>query len=152
MEVRAVTDPSEKKKIARKVLESLTEWFGITQAREEYIEGSAGCPFFAAYEDGIPAGFICLKATGKDTAEIYVMGVLEPFHRKGAGRLLFEAARDAARQDGYSFLQVKTVQMGRYPCYDDTNRFYLAMGFKEFQVFPELWDENNPCQVYVMAL
>ena len=24
--------------------------------------------------------------------------------------------------------------------------------FKEFEVFPELWDEANPCQVYVMSL
>lgn len=25
-------------------------------------------------------------------------------------------------------------------------------GFKEFEVFPTLWDEQNPCQIYVMAL
>ena len=36
--------------------------------------------------------------------------------------------------------------------YDATNRFYLALGFKELEVFPELWGENNPCQIYVMAL
>lgn len=39
-----------------------------------------------------------------------------------------------------------------YEDYDNTNRFYLALGFKEFEVFPTLWDEWNPCQVYVMAL
>ena len=49
-------------------------------------------------------------------------------------------------------LQVKTVQTGRYDDYDATNRFYLSLGFKEFEVFPNLWDEANPCQVYVMAL
>lgn len=49
-------------------------------------------------------------------------------------------------------MQVKTVQMGRYDEYDRTNRFYLALGFKEFEVFPTLWDEWNPCQIYVMAL
>ncbi|MBP0969177.1 MAG: GNAT family N-acetyltransferase [Oscillospiraceae bacterium] len=152
MDIRTVTDPSEKRKTARAILESLTEWFGITEAREDYIEGSASCPFFSAYDGCEPVGFICLRETGRDTAEIYVMGVLPDHHRNGAGRLLFEAARDAARDHGYSFLQVKTVRMGCYPCYDDTNRFYLAMGFKEFQVFPDLWDENNPCQVYVMAL
>ncbi|HAF26305.1 MAG TPA: GNAT family N-acetyltransferase, partial [Lachnospiraceae bacterium] len=27
-----------------------------------------------------------------------------------------------------------------------------AVGFKEFEVFPDLWDEANPCQVYVMSL
>ena len=56
------------------------------------------------------------------------------------------------RWPGCSFLQVKTVQMGRYEQYDRTNLFYRSLGFKEFEVFPALWDEGNPCQVYVMAL
>ena len=60
--------------------------------------------------------------------------------------------KNAAIRGGYSFLQVKTVQMGKYDDYDATNRFYLSLGFKEFEVFPTLWDEWNPCQVYVMAL
>ena len=49
-------------------------------------------------------------------------------------------------------MQVKTVQMGKYKEYDKTNCFYLSLGFKEFEVFPTLWDEWNPCQVYVMGL
>lgn len=42
--------------------------------------------------------------------------------------------------------------MGRYSIYDDTNRFYLSLGFKELEVFPTLWDEWNPCQIYIMAI
>ena len=42
--------------------------------------------------------------------------------------------------------------MGRYEQYDRTNLFYRSLGFKEFEVFPALWDEGNPFQVYVMAL
>lgn len=42
--------------------------------------------------------------------------------------------------------------MGKYEAYDKTNRFYLALGFKEFEAFPNLWDEWNPCQVYIMAI
>ena len=80
------------------------------------------------------------------------MGVLKEYHRKGVGRRLFEQAREVALHSGYSFMQVKTVQMGRYEDYDATNRFYLSLGFKEFEVFPTLWDEANPCQVYVMTL
>lgn len=152
MEIIEITDPRSKKEISRSILESLTEWFGIEESREEYIESSSACPFFAAYAGGVPVGFICLRKTGKDTAEIYVLGILEAYHRKGIGKRLFETARKAAREEGFSFLQVKTVQMGRYPCYDATNRFYLSVGFKEFQVFPDLWDKNNPCQIYVMAL
>ena len=80
------------------------------------------------------------------------MGVLQEYHRKGTGRALFEKAKEAAVRMGYSFMQVKTVQMGRYEDYDRTNRFYLSLGFKEFEVFPLLWDEWNPCQIYVMSL
>ena len=36
--------------------------------------------------------------------------------------------------------------------YDRTNRFYRSMGFREFEVIPELWGPENPCQIYVMAL
>ena len=152
MEIQAITDQQEKQHIVRSVLEALPEWFGVEESREEYIRKSAGLPLFAAYDKERPVGFICLQQTGKDTAEICVMGVLEEYHRHGIGRALFARAKDLAVQHGYSFLQVKTVQMGKYSDYDDTNRFYISLGFKEFEVFPLLWDEQNPCQVYVMSL
>ena len=97
-------------------------------------------------------GFLCLKETGRDTVELAVMGVLKDYHREGIGRQLFEKAKTIAAESGYSFMQVKTVQMGKYPDYDKTNLFYLSCGFKELEVFPLLWDEANPCQVYVMSL
>lgn len=67
-------------------------------------------------------------------------------------RNLFNTAYESAKINGYSFIQVKTVQMGKYEDYDNTNMFYLSLGFKEFEVFPTLWDEWNPCQVYVMSI
>lgn len=152
VEVKEVTDPAEKQKITRSILEALTDWFGIEESREEYISGCADKPYFAAFIDGKPVGFISLKETGKSTAEIYVMGVLKEQHRGGIGRKLFNKLKEKATYLGYSFLQVKTVQMGKYDDYDDTNRFYISLGFKEFEVFPLLWDEWNPCQIYVMAL
>ena len=152
MEIREITLPNDKQRIAREILEALPEWFGIPEAREEYIKKSAAQPFFAAFDGENAVGFLCLDETGKDTAELYVMGVLKDHHRRGVGRRLFEAAKERARALGYSFLQVKTVQMGKYPEYDATNRFYLALGFREFEAFPTLWDEWNPCQIYVMSL
>lgn len=152
MVIREITDAKEKQDIARFILESLTDWFGISESRESYIWESADRFFAAAFDKEQPIGFICLKETGKDTAEISVMGVLKEYHRKGAGTALFKKAKEIAVNSGYSFLQVKTVQMGKYEDYDRTNRFYLTLGFKEFEVFPMLWDEHNPCQVYVMSL
>ena len=152
MTIREVTDAEEKKRISRLVLEALPDWFEVTETREAYIRESAELPLFAAFDGDKPVGFLCLKETGKDTMELHVMGILKEYHRHGIGKKLFAEARDAAAQEGYSFFQVKTVQMGKYPDYDDTNRFYIALGFKEFEVFPTLWDELNPCQIYVMAL
>ena len=93
-----------------------------------------------------------MKETGKATLELAVMGVLKEYHTQGIGRGMFMMAKNIAREKGYSFLQVKTVQMGKYEDYDDTNRFYISLGFKEFEVFPTLWDEANPCQIYVMSV
>ncbi len=152
MNIEQISDKSEKETITRHILEALTEWFEISQAREEYISGSKDQIMLAAKDKENPIGFILLKETGRDTVELSVMGVLKQFHRRGIGRKLFNAARIVACENGYSFMQVKTVQMGKYKEYDVTNLFYLSLGFKEFEVFPTLWDENNPCQVYVMSL
>ena len=150
--IEQIKDKETKKVVARKILEALRDWFEVDESREKYIEESADQIFLAAKEGDDYVGFLCLKETGKDTAELDVMGVMKEYHRKGVGRELVLKAKETAAQAGYSFLQVKTVQMGRYEEYDRTNRFYLALGFKEFEVFPLLWDEANPCQVYVMSL
>lgn len=150
--VRQIYNKTEKMGIARRILEALPDWFGIPEAREEYIRDSGEQLFFTAGEEGKPIGFLCLKETGRETVELSVMGVLKEFHRQGIGRELFTAAKACAADRGYLFLQVKTVQMGRYDDYDRTNLFYISMGFKEFEVLPTLWGEENPCQVYVMAI
>ena len=147
-----VEEAAEKQRISQSILEALPEWFGISEAREQYIKESAVQLFFAALDAEKPIGFLCLKETGKETVELSVMGILKDRHRRGIGRKLFEQAKKAARNRGYSFMQVKTVQMGRYAAYDATNLFYRSLGFKEFELFPTLWDERNPCQIYVMTL
>ena len=152
MVIKETTEAAEKQMIARLVLEALPDWFEVPETREGYIKESAELPFFAALDGKQPIGFLCLKETGKETVELCVMGVLKDYHRRGVGRKLFERARDLARQSGYSFMQVKTVKMGVYEDYDITNRFYLSVGFQEFEVFPDHWDEANPCQIYVMSL
>ncbi len=147
-----LVDTSERTKVSRLVLEALPDWFGIPEAREAYIKDSGDQLFFVAYDDKIPIGFLCLKETGKETVELAVMGVLQEYHRQGVGTKLFLRAKECAVRQGYEFMQVKTVQMGCYEDYDNTNRFYQSLGFKEFEVFPDLWGKENPCQVYVMKL
>ncbi|GAA6493410.1 MAG TPA: GNAT family N-acetyltransferase [Candidatus Bariatricus faecipullorum] len=152
MKIVQIENDEDKKYITRTILEELPEWFGIPEAREEYIRNSVGKTFFCAEENEKAVGFLYLKQTGKDTVELAVMGVLKEYHRKGVGKALFKYAKDGLKENGYSFIQVKTVKMGKYKEYDQTNQFYISLGFKELEVFPTLWDEWNPCQIYVMAL
>lgn len=152
MKIEQIEHADTKQTIARQILETLPEWFGLEDARESYIWESAGQTFFAAFDAERAIGFLCLKETGRDTLELSVMGVLKAYHRRGIGKALFASGKTFAIESGYSFLQVKTVQMGRYEVYDRTNRFYLSLGFKELEVFPTLWDAWNPCQVYILSL
>lgn len=152
MNIIKITDDLEKMNITKYILEALPEWFEMAEGREEYIQDSVGKIFLCAKEEEKLLGFLYLKQTGKDTVELTVMGVLKEYHRKGIGSAMFEEAKNIASDNGYSFIQVKTVQMGKYEDYDKTNRFYQSLGFKELEVFPTLWDEANPCQIYVMAL
>ena len=84
--IQRIQDPEEKQRVARAILEGLTEWFGIPEARENYIRESAGQIMLGAAEDGGMQGFLCLKETGKDTLEIAVLGVRKECHRQGVGR------------------------------------------------------------------
>lgn len=112
MKICQLTSSTEKQAVTRSILEALPEWFGIPEAREDYITESGDKQFFCAYDADKPVGFLYLKETGTATVELYVMGVLKEYHRQGIGRELFQSAKEAAGKAGYSFMQVKTVQMG----------------------------------------
>lgn len=150
--IRPIQDPGEKTRIAAAILHDLPDWFGMPEYTENYIRESSQMPFLAVFDGEKPLGFIALKQTSRYTAEVYVMGVRKDCHRTGLGRRLYEAFETYAKQQGYSFLQVKTVRTGCYPEYDRTNLFYQAMGFRELECFPTLWDKWNPCQIYVKAI
>ena len=152
MRIIEIKASEEKSIVARAILENLQDWFGVEESREAYIRGAASQPCFAAFEGDQPLGFLCLKPTSDATVELAVMGVLSGHHREGIGRQLFHAAQEYARSHDFRFMQVKTVKMGVYEDYDRTNRFYLSLGFREFECIPDLWDVANPCQIYVMAL
>ena len=144
--------PETKKEIARTILEGLPEWFGIESSREQYIRQSASQIMIAACGSNGPAGFLCLAPTSSAALEIVVMGVKKTWQHQGIGTLLIEQAKRWGRDHHYSFLHVKTVAEGWYEEYDQTNRFYQKCGFQKLEVLPDLWDENNPCQIYIMTI
>ena len=147
--IRVIEDKNEKENISRAILTQLPEWFGLPDSMNEYISCSKEMPFWACFDEETPIGFIALKETSNATAEIYVMGILKEYHRNGLGHLLWRAFLQYAKEHGYEYVQVKTVKKGKYKEYNITNAFYENLGFKELECFPNLWDEWNPCQVYV---
>lgn len=150
--LRRITSPDEKASISSSILLALPDWFGLPDSTQAYIRDSREMPFFAAMDGGRAVGFAALKETSPCAGEIYVMGVLPEYHRCGIGRMLFDAVRSEALAHGYALLQVKTVQTGHYDEYDRTNAFYQRMGFLPLECLPTLWDEWNPCQIYVLPL
>lgn len=152
LKIKEIMDKKEKEAVSREILSDLPEWFGLPESTEEYIKDSQDKPFLVCYVDDKVAGFIVLNATSKDCADVFVMGVKKGFHRMGIGSELNMAYEAMAKKLGYTYSQVKTVAMGHYKEYDITNEFYRAMGYKELECFPTLWDEWNPCQIYVKYL
>lgn len=135
MEIKIIEilDKEEKKAISKEVLNDLPEWFGLSESTQKYISDSQNKPFVAAYVNDEPVGFIVLNETSKDCADIFVMGIKKKFHRMGVGSMLNEAYEAIARKLGYTYSQVKTVQFGHYKEYDISNKFYIAMGYKELE-------------------
>ena len=152
IEIKEVIDKKEKEEISKEVLYDLPEWFGLPESTENYIIDSQDKPLLACYVNDEVAGYIVLNATSKDCADIFVMGVKKKFHRMGICSKLNNAFEILAKKLGYTYSQVKTVKTGCYKEYDITNKFYIAMGYKELECFPTLWDEWNPCQIYIKYL
>ncbi len=148
--IKQIISPDEKEQICRDIITSLPESFEIAAAIDEYAVNCRMLPVWAAFveEQNRPVGFLALRETSPYAAEIYVMGVKREFQRHKAGKALFTAMLNYARRQGYEYLQVKTVKQGVYPEYDAANTFYRSLGFRELEVLP-LWDENNPCQIYI---
>nr|MBP3598461.1 GNAT family N-acetyltransferase [Eubacterium sp.] len=149
--IQKIEDSSKKEDICKTILKQLPEWFEMPESILDYAKKSRELPMWADIENEDVRGFVVLKENSPYAAEIYVMGVLKSCHRLGIGRALFKELYRYAQEAGYEFLQVKTVQEGHYADYDKTNAFYKGIGFRELECMP-IWDDANPCQVYVMAV
>lgn len=141
-----------KKRICRNILKQLPEWFGKMDGIIQYTKESRVSHLWADIENNEPIGFIMMKETSPHTIEISVMGVLRGYQRKGIEYELFKSVYDFAKNNNYEFIQVKTVKRGKYVSYDITNSFYKKIGFKELECIENLWDKDNPCQIYIMSI
>lgn len=140
--------------ICEPVLRALPDWFGIEEAIVTYVKDIEQMPTFLALQSETVSGFLTIKQHNLHAAEILVMGIKPEAHRLGMGRALVERAEAWLReQQGMEFLQVKTLA-DTHPDegYAKTRQFYLALGFRPLEVFPELWDKENPCLMLIKKL
>ena len=81
------------------------------------------------------------------------MAVKPDYHRQGVGRRMIDRAEALLARSGVEYLQVKTLaDTVEYEPYARTRAFYAACGFRPLQVFPDLWDPENPALQFVKRL
>lgn len=149
--IKEVKDEDQKMTVVAEVLKDLPEWFGIPESTQAYIEGAKDLRVWAAYQESDVVGFISLSYSSEDCAEIDCLGVKKSFQGQGIGsRLLLTLESETAKTVDY--LQVKTVAEGSNKNYDQTNVFYRSVGFKKLEIFPQLWDPQNPCQILIKKI
>ncbi|MCL2821479.1 MAG: GNAT family N-acetyltransferase [Oscillospiraceae bacterium] len=146
IKIRELSNADEKSAVCNTILRALPDWFEIEESIVDYVAGVQSMPFFVAFDEETAIGFVALKIHNIHTAEICVMGVLQQYHRQGIGKLLVDKCETYCSNNNMEFLTVKTLDESR-ECdnYNKTRQFYLSSGFKPLEVFPLLWDENNPC-------
>lgn len=148
--IKLINNPDDKAQITEKILRKLPEWFGIEEAILNYIEASRDKVFYAAYDGDEEIGFFYLQSHNLHTAELYVIGLLEQYHRHGIGRNLILKAEQYLRANNYRFLMVKTLGESRQnEHYDRTRQFYQSIGFYPLEEFTEIWGKENPCLIMV---
>ncbi len=137
----------------RQLLEELPDWFGIPEAIDEYVVKAERATAVVAISDGREVGLLTLVRHTAFAAEIDVMTVKPDYHRRGVGRAMVIRAERLLVLDGVEYLQVKTLaDTVEYGPYAGTRTFYAACGFRPLQVFPDLWDPENPALQLIKRL
>ncbi len=149
--ISKITDPEFKAKIVEEILLDLPDWFGLPESIKKYIEDSKSLPLWLASVGEESVGFVTLSQSSEECAELHCMGVKMKYHHQGIGTLLYKELEQYAKKS-FDYIQVKTVEEGRYKEYDQTVAFYKRMGFVKLEVFPALWDKNNPCLIMIKRI
>ena len=145
-DIKEISAPDEKSNICDNILRALPSWFGNEPSIVDYVRRVREMPFYAAFDNDKPIGFVAVKVHNPFTSEVCVMGVLEEYHRQGVGKKLIGLCEEYCRENGMEFLTVKTLDESREDAgYAKTRLFYQSLGFRPLEVFPLFWDEENPC-------
>ena len=130
------------------ILRDLPDWFGIEEALRAYVDDIVTMETLGAWHGEDLLGFVTLKRHFDRAAEIHVMAVRAPHHRRGIGRALLHAAERRLREDGVRWLQLKTLG----PSHPDegyrrTRAFYEALGYEPIEESASRWPGNPSLQM-----
>ena len=149
---KEVTTDSEKSFLCASVIATLPEWFGISQANQDYIQNIQNYQVFGVFDqDNQPIGGLALKYQFKGCAEIWWMGLSPVYHRQGLGQKLFESAKAAALGEGCATMVVSTLSARSDDVYyAKTRLFYESLGFSPLLEFNEA-DPHNPMMWMILS-
>ena len=142
------------------MLEALPDWFGIPEAIDQFCRDARDLRMWVVRtedktgtEDEV-AGLVTLLQHFPVTAELHLIAIRAQHHRKGLGHKLLAAVEAHLKQTATTqILTVKTLAPSAADrFYARTHRFYAAEGFVPLEVFPHLWDEENPCLLMAKVL
>ena len=136
VEIQALTESHAKSELCGVILGTLPGWFGRPEANAHYCDEIVDRAVFAAVIDGMSRGLIALEYHFGLTCNIWLLGVMPQFHRRGIGAELIACAEREACLRKCRQLAVETVSPRmNSPEYEITRRFYRRLGFIPFVEF-----------------
>lgn len=143
-----INNKNKKSEIAEKVLRSLPDWFELEQGILDYKISVKNLSFFIAKDGSEIVGFIAIEDINEFVSEIHVMAIMPEYRKKGIGRKMVEFAWDRNLCLGNKYLLVKTLdESAGDKFYEQTRKFYRAVGFLPIMTSTEIWGKDNPCLI-----
>lgn len=141
------------REFCKKVLDGLSDWFGIKSVNEAYISILGTIPTAVAVIDGEITGFAALEQHNNDSIELHVLAVGKTYHNSGIGTELIKWSESWCRSKGASWFHVKTRGPSTPdPGYERTRKFYEAKGFVSLFESLTLWGPENAALIMVKRL
>ncbi len=139
-------DADIKARICRELLAALPDWFGLPESNARFEREVRELAMWVARLGAQTIGFATLRQHFPASAELHLIAVDPAHHRHGIGARLVAAIESHLRKTATRHLTVKTLapEAGDLN-YAATHRFYAAQGFLPVEVFPTLWNPENPC-------
>lgn len=144
---------AESRRHCDRILSKLPEWFGPNEVYEDYLDDLETRPVFGVSIDGAVVGLMALTETSSATIDIHLMAVMPENHGTGIGSALVRRAESFARDNGKSFLTVKSLGPSHASeFYPKTHAFYVAAGFLPIEEFADFWGEGYPMLLFCKSL